>query len=181
MKKTLILTRHLTTIWNRQGRIQGQTDIELDEGGKREATTLAVELKSLGIGSIVSSDLKRSSKTAEIIAKFLDVPIILDQRLRECAFGDLEGLTREQAKKQYGKEVLKSWDDQYNSYDFSKYGGENKKQVLKRHLDLLNNISELTAENTVLLVGHGRGFLTLLADLGLSPTLNRREYRKIEY
>ena len=181
MKKTLILIRHLTTTWNRRKRIQGQTDIELDEGGKQEAKALAKKLQHLGIGCIISSDLKRASQTAEIIAEILRVPVILDKRLRECALGTIEGLTREEAGEQYGDKILDTWDGQYDSYDFGKYGGENKTQVFRRHLELLKEISSITAEKTILLVGHGRGLNTLLSALGYPPTLERSEYRVIEY
>lgn len=181
MKKTLILTRHLTTEWNRRKRIQGQTDIELDEGGKQEAKVLVKKLQSLGIGCIISSDLKRASQTAEIIGETLQVPVILDKRLRECAFGTVEGLTREEAVEQYGDKILGAWNDQYNSYDFCEYGGEDRKQVLKRHLQFLENISSISPEKTILLVGHGRGLKTLLASLGYPPTIKRSEYCVIEY
>ena len=181
MRKTLILTRHLTTTWNREKRIQGQTDIELDEEGKQEAKVLAKKLQFLGIGCIISSDLKRASQTAEIIAETLQVPVILDKRLRECAFGAVEGLTREEAGEQYGNKILDAWDDQYDSYDFCEYGGENRKQVLERHLQFLKNISSLSSAKTILLVGHGRGLNTLLASLGHSPTIKRSEYCIIEY
>ncbi|MBI2024754.1 MAG: histidine phosphatase family protein [Candidatus Harrisonbacteria bacterium] len=181
MKKTFVLVRHLTTSWNRRKLIQGQTDIELDEGGKQEARTLAKKLQPLGIGCIVSSDLKRASQTANIIAETLHVPVVLDKRLRECAFGTVEGLTRKQAVEQYGDKILGAWNEQYDSYDFCEYGGENRKQVLERHLSFLNDVPSMSSEKTVLLVGHGRGLNTLLASLGHPPTIKRSEYCIIEH
>ncbi len=180
MKKTIILTRHLTTSWNREGRIQGHTDIELDEGGKEEAGIRAQKLQNLGICRIVSSDLKRAAETADIISKVLGVSFTKDKRLRECAFGVLEGLTREEAEKKYGTQVLAAWDATYDSYDFSLYGGENKSQVLERHISFLHDLPSCSAHEKILLVGHGRGLNTLLASLSYPPDLKRTEYRVIE-
>jgi len=97
-----ILTRHATTEWNSAGRIQGQTDISLSPQGKIEAEELAKLLSDVGINLIVSSDLKRASETAEIINASLNVPLQLEQRLRECSFGNIEGLTKQQAIEKYG-------------------------------------------------------------------------------
>ena len=183
MKKTIIVTRHLTTSWNREGRVQGHTDIELDEGGREEAKALAQNLRGLGICRIVSSDLLRAAETAEIISKVLGVVFVTkDKRLRECALGSIEGLTREEAKEKHGDGALADWDDdECQSYDFSPYGGESKAQVLERHLAILKDLPECAPGEKILLVGHGRSLNTLLASFGYPPNLNRTEYRVIEY
>lgn len=176
----LILTRHTTTAWNLAGRIQGQTDIALNEQGKAEAEQLAKLLVGLDIDFIVSSDLKRSSETAEIVNALLAVPLQLDKRLRECSFGTIEGLTRPEAIKQYGPSIAPNWEDGQPAYDFRPFGGEHRADVLARHMDVLKSLASDKPNNTVLLVGHGRGLRTLLAGLGQSPELNRGEYRMIK-
>ncbi|OGZ10491.1 MAG: hypothetical protein A3D67_03870 [Candidatus Lloydbacteria bacterium RIFCSPHIGHO2_02_FULL_51_22] len=181
MKKTLALTRHLTTSWNREGRLQGHTDIPLDEGGREEAYVLAQKLKNLGMCRAISSDLKRAVETAEIISRVLGLSLTKERRLRECAFGALEGLTRGEAEQKYGARVSAAWSAAYDAYDFSPYGGESKTQVLERHLSLLDDMPSCGQNEKILLVGHGRGLNTLLASLGYPPDIKRGEYRVLEY
>lgn len=176
-----ILTRHTTTEWNSAGRIQGQTDISLSARGKTEAEQLAKLLSGLGINFIVSSDLKRASETAEIVNALLAVPLQLDGRLRECSFGKVEGLTKQQAIEQYGPSIAPNWEDQHHAYDFRQFGGEHRDDVLARHIEALNSLASEKLDSTILLVGHGRGLSTLLARLGQMPDLKRGEYRIVEY
>jgi len=176
-----ILTRHATTEWNSAGRIQGQTDISLSPQGKIEAEELAKLLSDVGINLIVSSDLKRASETAEIINASLNVPLQLEQRLRECSFGNIEGLTKQQAIEKYGLSMEPNWEDQHCAYDFRPFGGENRDDVFQRHVQTLQSLSNERLYSTILLMGHGRGLNTLLAGLGQFPDLKRGEYRIIEY
>lgn len=176
-----ILTRHTTTDWNLAGRMQGQTDTSLSEQGRSEAKELAKSFSGLGVNFIVSSDLKRASETAEIIKSFLAAPLELDRRLRECSFGIIEGLTKQQAIEKFGSEIIPHWEDNYRAYDFKSFGGEQRALVLARHLEVLKSLAESKVNEPMLLVGHGRGLNTLLAGLGYSPDLKRGEYRIIEY
>ena len=176
-----ILTRHTTTEWNSTGRIQGQTDISLSQQGKTEAEQLAKLLSGLGINFIVSSDLKRSSETAEIVNALLAVPLQLETRLRECSFGKVEGLTKQQAIGRYGPSMAPNWEDQHHIYDFRPFGGEHRDGVLARHIEVLKSLANEKLNGTVLIVGHGRGLCTLLAGLGQSPELKRGGYRLVEY
>lgn len=175
--KKIIVVRHCTTAWNRIGRIQGRTNNDLDEGGKEEAKILAQKLEPLNIGKIITSDLLRAQRTAEIIAAKLGLSVIIeDPRLCECSFGDIEGMTKDEAAAQFGKKALmKDCED----YDLSFCGGENRRSVLDRHLNVLREAA-LHPEDTILFVGHGRGLNTLLGGLGLPMGLVRGEYRIIE-
>lgn len=176
-----ILTRHTSTDWNSIGRIQGQADIRLSPQGKAEAEELAGLLSGLGINFIVSSDLKRASETAEIISALLVVPLQLETRLRECSFGKVEGLTKQQAIEQYGPSMAPNLEDQHRAYDFRLFEGEHRDGVLARHIEVLKSLASEKPNSNVLLVGHGRGLCTLLAGLGQSPNLKRGDYRVIEY
>lgn len=177
MKRTLVIVRHATTDWNLKGRLQGHIDTELNEFGRRQALVLAGELLSLGISKIISSDLKRARQTAEIINQRLNVPLILDRRLRECSFGSLEGLDKSGALKKYGPEILRDWEDQCLNYDFLRFGGETRGAVLWRHQEV---IKDHFLDGATLIVGHGRGLNTLLHQLGVEPNLKRGEYKLIE-
>ena len=177
MRGNFIIARHTTTDWNIEGRIQGQTDTELNEVGKKEALALAEKLLPLSISKIVSSDLKRAFQTAQIINQKLNVPLILDRRLRECSFGSLEGLNRSGAFSKYGPEIIRDWEDQYLNYDFLRFGGETREIVLQRHQEVIRSYF---SEGATLIVGHGRGLNTLLYQLGIEPNLKRGSYKLIE-
>ena len=89
----ILLTRHGQTDWNVQRRIQGKTDIELNNIGIMQAEETRKKLLNYNIDYIISSPLKRAKKTAEIIGKDRNIPIIFDERIEERAFGEFEGKT----------------------------------------------------------------------------------------
>ena len=92
----LLLTRHGQTDWNVAGKIQGITDIELNETGVKQAEATREKLLNQNIDVIISSPLKRARKTAEIIKGERNIPLIIDNGLKERCFGKLEGKTREE-------------------------------------------------------------------------------------
>ena len=167
-----ILTRHCETDWNREGRLQGHSDTHLNEYGWFQAEELAQNLKNLGIKKIISSDLKRSVETSSVLAKYLKVPIELDARIRECAYGKLEGSTKDEA--------LVAGYGSLQHYDFESLGGESRERVLRRHLSFLDDVHEKESDDPILLVGHGTGLNTLLFHLG-KPPISRGEFVEIEY
>lgn len=87
----LWLIRHGETDWNRERRIQGQTDVPLNRLGVEQAKRLAERLTSQRFDAVYASDSKRAHHTAKIA--FDERSICLDKRLREIHFGRLEGKT----------------------------------------------------------------------------------------
>ena len=75
----LYVMRHGQTDWNVAGKIQGSTDIELNETGIKQAEATKEKLLGENIDVIISSPLKRARKTAEIIASGRDIPLIFDR------------------------------------------------------------------------------------------------------
>lgn len=90
----LYIVRHGETDWNTEKRIQGQTDIELNENGVRLAELTSEGLKDVEFDYIFSSPLKRAYKTAEIIRGERTTEIVRDDRLKEMFFGEYEGTTK---------------------------------------------------------------------------------------
>lgn len=176
-----ILTLHMATDWDAVGRLKGQTDIPLNGEGQRCADDLALTLEGLGIAQIVSSDLSRARETAEIIQRRLRAPLTTDARLRECSFGNLEGLTEPERLATHGAPITREQLVRYDAYDFRSYGGECRDDVLARHLAMLRECANASSNAIVLLVGHHCGLNTLLVGLGEAPTLVRGEHRFIAY
>jgi len=85
--------RHGQTDWNVLGRIQGHSDIPLNDEGQRQAREAVDRIAGLGVTRLVCSDLSRAQDTARPAAHRLKLPITTDARLRERCFGVLEGLT----------------------------------------------------------------------------------------
>ncbi|MEN6507349.1 MAG: histidine phosphatase family protein [Smithella sp.] len=89
----LILIRHGETLWNKEGRIQGTSDVELSAEGIEQARRLALSLKDSDIGAIHASSLQRAYRTAEIINSFHGRKIEVHPELMEMDQGDFEGLS----------------------------------------------------------------------------------------
>lgn len=102
MPRRLYLARHGETEWNALGKLQGHTDIPLNERGKQQARELAAGVRGAGIGSVITSDLLRSHQTGTIVAEVLGLaaPRVLPE-LRERKFGIFEGLTRDECVARY--------------------------------------------------------------------------------
>ncbi|MBS1252235.1 MAG: Phosphoserine phosphatase 1 [Anaerolineales bacterium] len=163
----LILVRHGETAWNTEHRFQGQTDVPLNEIGRRQASRLASRLADEEIHVIYSSDLRRAWETATAINARHDVTLRSEPRLREIDFGAWEGLTYDEIQEGHAG-VWDAWlDDPMN---VAVPDGELLAEVVTRIQLLLDGITSEHAEQNVLLVGHGGSLQTLLGLLlGLNP------------
>ncbi len=89
----LLLVRHGESIWNADGRWQGQADPPLSDRGREQAAAAAAALGT--VDALVTSDLERAADTGAIIGRILGIePIVVEPRLRERDAGSLSGLTR---------------------------------------------------------------------------------------
>ena len=71
----LYIMRHGETAWNVEGRLQGQTDTELNENGVRLAKVTAEGLKNIPFDLGISSPLRRAKHTAELVLAGRNVPL----------------------------------------------------------------------------------------------------------
>jgi probable phosphoglycerate mutase len=143
---TLLLARHGETDWNRELRIQGSSDIELNDLGRAQAHALAQELEHVELDAIYASDLSRARATADAVAASHGLEVRLDPRLRERAFGSWEGLTRE---------------DVAALPDGSRHDGESDEEVRDRVLEAVRSIAAAHPGEQVLIVSHGGALNTL--------------------
>jgi broad specificity phosphatase PhoE len=89
----LIVWRHGNTDWNAGRRVQGQTDVPLNDLGRRQAAEAAALLVAMRPAAIVASDLRRAADTAAALAALTGQSVTHDERLRERYFGAWQGLT----------------------------------------------------------------------------------------
>ncbi|MCL3818209.1 histidine phosphatase family protein [Aeromicrobium wangtongii] len=110
MTRQVVLWRHGRTSWNVAGRVQGQSDIPLDEIGHEQARSAALRLAALRPDRIISSDLQRARDTAAYLGAATGVEVELDERFRELNFGAREGLTWRESWDQM-PEGMQAWVD----------------------------------------------------------------------
>lgn len=103
----LIVWRHGNTDWNAEGRVQGQSDVPLNDLGRQQAVTAAELLVRLQPDVIVSSDLSRAADTAAALAALTGLSVRTDPRLRERQFGSWQGLLMSQVAVQRPEEYAR--------------------------------------------------------------------------
>lgn len=142
----LLLTRHGQTDWNVAGKIQGKTDIELNETGIKQAEETREKLLGEKIDLIISSPLKRARKTAEIIGRGRNIPILFDKGIEERCFGKFEGKTAEEFDfdEIWNYKINKQYED-----------AESVGALFERVQGFLRKLKEEYQDKTVLLVTHG--------------------------
>lgn len=150
----VFLVRHGETDWNVKQLIQGKTDIPLNDEGRRQAHTLAKQVKRLTLSACYSSDLQRTVETAKIILTGNTIPIELDARWRERDCGKWEG----RPKNEYVKASSSEKEDV-----------EKLESILQRIHEALDEIKEKHANEKVMVVTHGGIISHLMHDLLNSP------------
>lgn len=158
------LIRHGETDWNALGRIQGQTDIPLNEAGIQQAHALAARLAAelRPWDAVVSSDLSRAMETARILAEALGIPLLPpDARIRERSFGLAEGTTE--------AERLERWGPEWRTCDI---GRETDDSVRERGLAFIEDWRSRRPDMRLLVVTHGSVLAVLFR--ALFPDLEDR-------
>lgn len=88
----LYIIRHGKTDWNEKHKLQGRTDVPLNEDGRRMAEKAREEYRDVHFDVCFCSPLIRARETAEILLRGRNVPVVFDDRLMEMGFGSYEGL-----------------------------------------------------------------------------------------
>lgn len=148
----LFVVRHGETDFNVQRRYAGSTDIEINDNGIDQAKVVAEALKAYPIDIIISSPLKRAHKTAMIIQKHINKPLVLQDEFVERFVGIYEGLTQLEASQQYPE----LWNQNVlREFDCTLHEGESVKQVRERVHRGLKHIGDKYGNHNVVLVTHG--------------------------
>jgi broad specificity phosphatase PhoE len=145
----ILLARHGETEWNRVGRWQGHADPPLNDAGRGQAAALAAELEGDGIAAVYSSDLRRASETARIVADRLGLDVTEDRALREIDVGSWSGLTRDEVRERY-PEGFARWLAGEIGHD-----GETREALAERVVGAVERIAAAHPGEHVLVVTHG--------------------------
>jgi broad specificity phosphatase PhoE len=157
---TLYITRHGETEWNTEKRMQGWRDSNLTNKGKEHATRLGNRLKEVEFEAIYSSSSKRTEMTADLIRGNHEVPIILDERLREINMGIWEGETVSHIQANHPDEFHSFWN---TPHLYQPLGGERFDEVRNRVLNCISSIRDIHDSGNILIVTHSVVIKTLLA------------------
>lgn len=136
----LILIRHGQTDMNKEGIYYGRLDVPINEVGKKQAEETRKRLVEYQIDydKIYASTMLRACQTADIV-NYKNLPVENSSLIREMDFGIFEGMTYEELKEKYPKELQQSAEDWKN---YSYETGENPYMLQKRAVEFLNQIDK---------------------------------------
>ncbi|MBO2943166.1 histidine phosphatase family protein [Paenibacillus sp. F411] len=157
--------RHGETAWNAAGRIQGQTDIPLNEQGRSQARLLGKRLAAEAYewDFVMSSGLSRAEETGAILASMLHIPMKSpDSRLLERSYGKVEGLTSQEREQMFG-----------SNWKLQDLGQESDAELLKRGKAFLEEMLCKYPDHSFLVVSHGGFLAQLFAGLDMSLQIDR--------
>jgi len=115
----LVLLRHGESVWNKENRFTGWTDVDLSDKGRQEAHEAGVSLKAEGYTFDVAytSVLKRAIRTLWVTLDELDlmwIPVHRSWRLNERHYGALQGLNKSETAAKFGEDQVKIWRRSYD-------------------------------------------------------------------
>ncbi len=147
-----ILVRHGETVWNLEGRRQGQSDSPLTARGLAQARAIAACLAAEPADALYSSDLLRAWRTALEIAAMCGLQPIPDERLREKSFGILEGLKYDEVETRH-REVAALLAEKRP--DYAPPGGESLVTAQQRGIAALRELARRHPGGRLIVVSHG--------------------------
>ncbi|WP_053956629.1 alpha-ribazole phosphatase [Inediibacterium massiliense] len=147
----LILIRHGEIEENHKGLYCGFIDSSLTERGILQAKEMSEKLREEKIDMIISSNLKRTIETANMIHKHHSIKMTQDENLREMNFGLWEGLDYHTIKEKYPKE-LEKWQKDWVEYQVPQ--GESLMQMYERVVKVIEKIQKEYENQNILIVSH---------------------------
>lgn len=165
----LYFIRHGETDWNRERRLQGQSDIPLNENGRNSAREAGIKLSGTKIDLAFTSPLKRAKETAELVLKGRDIPIYEDARIQEISFGVCEGRTgRDEDQEPVG--CFAQFYEHPDTYQAPE-NGEDVRMLCKRTWDFLEDITSRKElqDKSVLIATHGAALQSMMLWVNKQP------------
>jgi alpha-ribazole phosphatase len=155
----IFFIRHGETVWNKELKYQGHTDILLSDVGLRQAKLVADRLAGEKIDAVYASDLRRAFITAENIAARHNLPVTAVPELREIQFGEWEGLTYEGINQRWPNE----YDQLFHRTDEVRIpGGETFRELKERAAGAVAGLVARHPGETIAVVSHGGTIRTII-------------------
>ena len=177
----LVLVRHGQSEWNAKNLFTGWKDPGLTPVGEKEAANAGSLIKDRNIkfSMMFTSALKRAQITGEMILEGIDqthIEVVKNQALNERDYGDLAGLNKDDARKEWGEEQVHIW---RRSYDMPPPGGESLKNTAERVLPYFNSsiLPKLLQGENILVAAHGNSLRSLVMQL---DNLSKEEVVELE-
>lgn len=161
----LYLIRHGQSEANVQHYFGGQTQVELTEEGKKQATKLGSVIGHINFDKIYSSDLHRAMDTQKLALP--DQSCEITTLLREIDVGCIAGVSVDECINKYGDQIIFN----RKNYNFVPYGGENCEMVKERFEKFLNIITK-SGHETIAAFCHG-GYIVSAMEYILDIPLNK--------
>lgn len=164
----ILLARHGETVFNVDGRWQGQSDSPLTERGLAQSRELARALASENIAAVYSSDLGRALATASQVAERHNLRVTTDERLREINTGEWTSLSRSEIDARW-PDLITRWSEQPSSMRLP--GGETVQEAQHRALSFFSDRMPNHLNETIVVISHGAiGQAILVKAMGRSTT-----------
>ena len=155
----LYLLRHGETDWNVEQRIQGVSDTALNGVGVAQAEALADALRGRPIARVYASPLRRARRTAEIVARTLEAPLLEEAGIAELNQGELEG-TAFQRLHETHPDFMALW--RSRPAEARMPGGETLAELQERAWAAMERFLEAHRGEVVAAVSHNLAIITIL-------------------
>ena len=165
----IYFVRHGKTEWNLASRFQGgHGDSPLLKQSLGDIEKLGKHLKGIKFRGIFSSPLNRAFNTAQGIDKAMNanLPVIIDERLREFNLGDMEGMKFSEAEKKFPEQIDNFWHHP-DLYDPIELHGEDYPHVMARGKDFAQEMAKRfpNENDKILAVSHGAALSAIMGGL----------------
>ncbi|NLL81367.1 MAG: histidine phosphatase family protein [Tissierellia bacterium] len=168
----IYLTRHGTTEWNIERRLQGWENSKLTQEGVLRAVKLGERLKDIDFDVIYSSPLNRAVETAKYIRGDKDTLIVYHDGLKELRYGIWQGMLLDDIEKKYPEEY---YIYRNSPMDYIPIEGESYDDLFRRVKNFLEEVKKIEAEN-ILVISHG---ITIKAIIAYIKNLSLEEFSSL--
>jgi 2,3-bisphosphoglycerate-dependent phosphoglycerate mutase len=151
MTTRICFIRHGETDWNVAHRIQGQTDVPLNETGRSQALAMAFNAARHEFSAVYSSDLRRALDTAKMVAERRGLEVSTMPQLRERHFGIFQGLTAAEGL-QLNPAAHACYLARDVNYDFDT--GESMLRFAERVKEAVDSLTRQHPKQTIVVVSH---------------------------
>lgn len=164
--KLIYIVRHGETESNSKGLVQGQSDPNLIEKGRKQIQEVSNKLSKINFDHFYTSPLKRAIESAQIMGEILNIHAVPIDSLKEQTFGILEGKSKEELMQYF---QVNKWNQmsftQKRNFKIDN-SAESDQEALNRLLEFLKKILNDESAKHILIIMHGTIMRHLLIDLG---------------